>query len=125
MKRRRSRAPLGLAAWSATASGISCLRDYRFPRCTVAGSAAGDLRVRAADAGRFTLSVRPAPDLTSQHRRVSGVLPIPDASAAGQGECPQWLYTVRFKAQELWGEAAPDPTGSVSVDAWESYLEPA
>jgi nitrile hydratase len=31
-------------------------------------------------------------------------------------------YTVRFEGMELWGEAA-DPTTSVSVDAWEAYLE--
>jgi nitrile hydratase len=55
---------------------------------------------------------------------VHGAHVFPDSSAAGRGENPQWLYTVRFAAQELWGEAA-DPTGSVSVDAWESYLEPA
>jgi nitrile hydratase beta subunit len=55
---------------------------------------------------------------------VHGAHVFPDANAAGQGEGPQWLYTVRFTAQELWGQAA-DPTGSVSVDAWESYLEPA
>ncbi len=55
---------------------------------------------------------------------VHGAHVFPDAHAAGRGESPQWLYTVRFTAQELWGEAA-DPIGSVSVDAWESYLEPA
>ena len=45
-----------------------------------------------------------------------------DAHAAGRGEAPQWLYTVRFDAAALWGEAA-DPASSVSVDAWQSYLE--
>ncbi|HEX6960025.1 MAG TPA: nitrile hydratase subunit beta [Ferrovibrio sp.] len=49
---------------------------------------------------------------------------FPDSNALGQGEQPQWLYTVRFAGTELWGAAA-DPTLSVSVDAWESYLEPA
>lgn len=55
---------------------------------------------------------------------VHGAHVFPDSSALGQGEQPQWLYTVRFAGTELWGEAA-DPTLSVSVDAWESYLEPA
>ncbi|WP_298725308.1 nitrile hydratase subunit beta [uncultured Ferrovibrio sp.] len=54
---------------------------------------------------------------------VHGAHVFPDSNALGQGEQPQWLYTVRFKGTELWGEAA-DPTLSVSVDAWESYLEP-
>jgi nitrile hydratase len=51
-----------------------------------------------------------------------GVHVFPDTNAAGLGENPQWLYTVRFTAAELWGEAA-DPSVTVSVDAWESYLE--
>jgi nitrile hydratase subunit beta len=49
---------------------------------------------------------------------------FPDSNAIGAGESPQWLYTVRFTGRELWGDVA-DPTLSVSVDAWESYLEPA
>jgi hypothetical protein len=49
---------------------------------------------------------------------------FPDSSAHGQGEAPQWLYTVRFTGPELWGEEA-DPTLTVSIDAFEPYLEPA
>lgn len=54
---------------------------------------------------------------------VRGAHVFPDASAAGHHGVGQWLYTVRFAGRELWGEAA-DPTVTVSVDAWESYLEP-
>jgi nitrile hydratase len=47
-----------------------------------------------------------------------------DTNAQGLGEQPQWLYTVVFAGQELWGaDAAPGLT--VTVDAWDSYLEPA
>ena len=48
------------------------------------------------------------------------------ASAPGQAfdEAPQWLYAVAFDGQELWGPEA-EPGLRVSVDAWESYLEPA
>lgn len=49
---------------------------------------------------------------------------FPDSSAMGAGDNPQWLYTVTFKGTDLWGADA-DPTIKVSVDAWESYLEPA
>jgi nitrile hydratase len=53
---------------------------------------------------------------------VHGCHVFADSSAAGTGEAPQWLYTVRFDGRELWGE---DTTaGVVSVDAWESYLDP-
>ena len=49
---------------------------------------------------------------------------FPDSNAMGQGEQPQWLYTVTFDGRELWGEDG-DPTSSISVDAWDSYLEAA
>ncbi|HLJ70471.1 MAG TPA: nitrile hydratase subunit beta [Roseiarcus sp.] len=55
---------------------------------------------------------------------VRGGFVLPDSAAAGQGEAPEWLYTVRFAGRELWGEAA-DENLAVSIDAWESYLEPA
>ena len=54
--------------------------------------------------------------------RVRGCHVFPDSHAAGEGENPQWLYTVRFDGRELWG-ADGDPTVAVSVDAWQPYLE--
>jgi nitrile hydratase len=56
--------------------------------------------------------------------RVIGCHVFPDSNANGAGENPQWLYTVRFDGRELWG-AGGDPTVTVSIDAWEPYLEPA
>jgi nitrile hydratase subunit beta len=47
---------------------------------------------------------------------------FPDVNSLGKGEDPHWLYTVRFDGRELWGQEG-DPTLSVSVDAWEPYLE--
>lgn len=49
---------------------------------------------------------------------------FPDTNAHDKGENPQWVYTVVFDGREIWGDDA-DPTLSVSIDAWESYLEPA
>jgi nitrile hydratase len=54
---------------------------------------------------------------------VHGAHVFADANAQGLGEQPQWLYTVVFEEAELWGDAAPSQNLSVSVDAWESYLE--
>jgi len=54
---------------------------------------------------------------------IHGAHVFPDSNAAGLGEDPQWLYNVRFAGRELWGETV-DPTLTVSVDAWETYLEP-
>lgn len=54
---------------------------------------------------------------------VHGVHVFPDTHATQPAaDGGHWLYTVRFDARELWGEAA-DPTVSVSVDAWEPYME--
>ena len=55
---------------------------------------------------------------------VRGAHVFPDTNAHGLGEQPQWLYTVRFAGKELWGGDA-DPTLSVSIDAFEPYLDPA
>jgi nitrile hydratase subunit beta len=56
--------------------------------------------------------------------RVHGAHVFADTHAQGLGEQPQWLYTVAFEAQELWGAHAPERRSTVSVDAWEPYLEP-
>jgi len=55
---------------------------------------------------------------------VRGCHVFPDSVTTGRGEDPQWLYTVVFKACDLWGPAA-DPTLTVSIEAFEPYLEPA
>jgi nitrile hydratase len=56
--------------------------------------------------------------------RLHGIFVFPDTNAHFQGEQPQHLYSVRFAARELWGDAA-SPRDSVYLDLWESYLEPA
>jgi nitrile hydratase subunit beta len=47
---------------------------------------------------------------------------FPDSSAHAKGDDPRWLYAVRFTAKELWGR---EENGSVTLDLWEPYLEPA
>jgi nitrile hydratase len=54
--------------------------------------------------------------------RLLGNHVFPDSNSTGAGENPHWLYTVTFNARDLWGPQG-DPTVSVSVDAWEPYLE--
>lgn len=49
---------------------------------------------------------------------------LPDTNAHGKGENPERVYTVAFTGRELWGDEG-DPSLTVSIDAWESYLEPA
>ena len=85
--------------------------------------AAGD-RVLARDihpAGHTRL-----PHYVRGHRglieRVLGCHVFPDSNASGEGENPQWLYTVTFEGRDLWGDDG-DRSLRVSVDAWEPYLE--
>ena len=61
--------------------------------------------------------------------RDHGVHVFPDSNAHFRGEKPQHLYSVRFAARELWGEAASPRESrdcdAVYVDLWEDHLEPA
>ena len=45
----------------------------------------------------------------------------PDVNAQGRDEAPQWLYTVRFAARDLWGPHTS--ADAVHVDCFEPYLE--
>jgi nitrile hydratase len=54
--------------------------------------------------------------------RVHGAHVFPDASAHGRGDDPRWLYTVRFKASDVWGSETAD---TIMADLWEPYLDAA
>jgi nitrile hydratase len=56
--------------------------------------------------------------------RIQGCHVFPDVAARGEGDEPQWLYTVVFDGRELWG-ADGDPALSVSIEAFEPYLDAA
>ncbi len=49
---------------------------------------------------------------------------LPDSNAHFLGEAPEPLYTVAFRAEELWGSAAKRPHDTIMLDLWESYLSP-
>jgi nitrile hydratase subunit beta len=48
---------------------------------------------------------------------------FPDTNAHELGEQRQVVYNVFFDGRELWGDSA-EPGTRVSIDLWESYLEP-
>jgi nitrile hydratase len=54
--------------------------------------------------------------------RVHAAMVYPDDHAAGRGENPQYLYTVRFDGRELWGATA-EPATVIHLDLFEPYLE--
>jgi nitrile hydratase beta subunit len=54
--------------------------------------------------------------------RIHGIFVFPDTNAHFLGEQPQYLYSVRFAARELWGEQA-SPRDFVYIDMWDNYIE--
>ncbi len=72
--------------------------------------------------GHTRLPLRPRQD--RRGGAIRGCHVYPDSVANGKGDDPQWLYTVVFDGQVLWG---PDnePGVKVSIEAFEPYLEPA
>ena len=52
--------------------------------------------------------------------KVHGCHVFADADAQGDPR-PEWLYSVRFEARDLWGEHTT--ASAVYVDLWEPYLQ--
>jgi nitrile hydratase len=67
---------------------------------------------------------RYARDKIGRVESVRGCHAYPDGIMAGNRGDAQWLYTVAFDGRTLWGEDA-DPSLTVSIEAFEPYLEPA
>lgn len=82
------------------------------------------VRMRKVIPARHTRLPGYACGKTGVIEQLHGCHVFPDSSAEGAGEAPQWLYGVRFETRELFGDDA-DPDCSVSIDAWESYIEAA
>lgn len=86
--------------------------------------AAGDLvRARTLNPAGHTRLPRYVRGHVGTVECVHGGFVFPDTNACLAGEAPQWLYTVRFSGREIWGAQA-EPGHAVSVNAFESYLEP-
>jgi hypothetical protein len=84
--------------------------------------APGDrVRVAAVDPAHHTRMPRYARGRTGTVEQVHPPAPLPDDRARRLPEPRvEPVYTVRFAAGDLWGAGAH----AVTVDLWESYLEP-
>jgi len=80
------------------------------------------VRARNINSTGHTRLPRYARGKTGQIVRDHGVYAFPDTNARYLGENRQHVYSVRFVAQELWGENA-SPHDSVYIDMWDDYLE--
>ncbi len=103
------------------ATGGPCDRQATTPARFQAGDA---VRTKNIHPTGHTRLPRYARGRAGRIEEVAGVFVFPDDNAQGRGENPQWLYRVVFEGSELWG---PDTEAglTVSIDAWESYLDPA
>jgi nitrile hydratase len=81
------------------------------------------VRVRLADPLGHTRAPRYARGHTGVVVAASGRQPLPDAVVAGTDpqQVREPVYAVRFDSAELWGVGGH----SVTIELWESYLEPA
>lgn len=104
----------------ALAAGSKYTRDPDRPPAFASGDR---VRAREMNPSHHTRLPRYARGKAGVVEAVRGFFVFADANAQGLGPRPQWLYTIRFDGRELWGAEA-DPTLSVTIEAWESYLEP-
>ena len=101
--RRRSLHAAGRGRDPRPAAGPHSTRDARQP----ARFAVGDrVRTRNTHPRGHTRLPRYARDKVGTVELVHGTHVFPDSNAHFAGEDPQWLYTVRFTARELWGTDA-------------------
>ena len=99
--------------------------NYERPAAVPARFTVGDrVRARNINPATHTRLPRYARGKAGVVEAIRGCHVYPDTAALGQGDDPQWLYTVVFTGLELWGEDA-DPTIKVSIEAFEPYLDPA
>ncbi len=100
--------------------------ERRVFACTLAMGATGEWNIdasRPARENRHTRLPGYARGKTGVIATVNGAFVFPDSNAQSLGENPQYCYSVRFEAAELWGSDTKS-NSCVYIDMWESYLEP-
>jgi nitrile hydratase len=81
-----------------------------------------NVRARNINPVTHTRLPRYARGKSGQVERDHGVFVFSDTSVYAKGENPQHLYSVRFAARELWGDAAASQD-AVYIDMFDDYLE--
>jgi len=121
----RPGAQLPLKVTPADAARPPVRANFERPSMAPARFKPGDrVRTQNINPQTHTRLPRYARDKEGVVEAIRGCHVYPDTAAIGQGDHPQWLYTVVFTGRELWGEGA-DPSIKVSIEAFEPYLLPA
>jgi hypothetical protein len=106
-------------AWATAKSNGNYDRAVSNPPAFKLGQA---IRVKKLNPQTHTRAPRYLRGHHGEVARIHGAHVFPDSNALGLGENPEWLYSIRFTAQELWSHSNQDIT---HADLWEPYLEPA
>lgn len=111
------------------ASAVAAVLDHGSPKTRVVERQplfqVGDaVRTRNIHPLTHTRLPRYARDKQGVIIALHGAHVFPDTNVQFLGENPQPLYTVKFQACSLWGDAA-NPRDTVCLALWEDYLEPA
>jgi nitrile hydratase len=105
------------AVWGLVTAPGSYAREQQGPARYAVGDRVRIRRLNPAGHTRLPRYLRGhAGEIIARH----GAHVFPDSNAAGRGEDPRWLYTVRFTCAEVWGTATRD---TIHADLWEPYLE--
>jgi nitrile hydratase beta subunit len=106
------------SVWPAVTARGSYQRQARAPALFEVGDAVRTRNIHPTGHTRLPRYLRGhAGEIIAVH----GAHVFPDSNANGRGEDPQWLYTVRFNAGEVWGGGS---SHLIHADLWEPYLEP-
>jgi nitrile hydratase subunit beta len=99
--------------------------SYERPAAAPARFAVGDrVRAKMINPPTHTRLPRYVRGHAGTVEAIRGCHVYPDSTTTGKGDDPHWLYTVVFAGTDLWGPQS-DPTVTVSVEAWEPYLDAA
>lgn len=112
------RVPDGNAMVAALAAGSPASREAARPSLFSKGDRVRAREMHPQGHTRLPRYARGKPGLIEA---VHGCHVFADSNAAGRGEDPQRLYTVRFAAKDLFGDEA-DERHFVHVDCFEPYL---
>ena len=113
--------PAGMIA-EAVAAGASARRPAAGIR---ARFAPGDLVVaRNIHPATHTRLPRYARGKRGAIERVHGVFSFNDSNSRGEGEQPQYVYSVAFTMRELWGPEG-SATDRLYLDLWDAHLDSA
>jgi nitrile hydratase beta subunit len=82
------------------------------------------VRVKRMHPAGHTRCPRYARGAVGEIEEVRGADRLPDRAVYGEKVAPEPVYSVAFRSEDLWGPSEERPW-TVSLDMWDSYLEPA